>query len=64
MDAQEAVKIMRELAGLTLNIEELKDSKAAETVSSLRKHKDPTIASEAKKLRLKWVEVSSVRHKN
>ena len=53
---------MRELTGLTLNIEELKESNAAETISSLRKHEDPTIAAEAKKLRLKWVEVSD--HKN
>ena len=57
-DSQEAIKIMKELSGLTLDVDELKESKAAETISCLRKHESSTIAAEAKKLRLKWVEVS------
>ena len=57
-DVQKAIQIMQNLSKLSLTIEELKESKAAETISSLRKHENSTIATEARNLRHKWIEVS------
>lgn len=56
LNAASALRVMEKLKEAALSLAELQESRAAEVVSNLRKHADPSIAAAAKQLRAHWKE--------